>query len=83
MNSMDQMKEFDLGDISQSKNSSSETPIAAIPTEHWKVSEVSEISDHLNDSKDVNKEESNLKNEEKAKKIQAVLLKMYLQQYKS
>ncbi|MBD1380880.1 cytochrome P460 family protein [Metabacillus arenae] len=81
MNSMDQMKEFDLGEISQSKNSSSETPIAAIPTEHWKVSE---ISAHVNDSKDINKEESHLKeDEEKANKIQDVLLKMYLQQYKS
>lgn len=81
INSMDQMKEFDLGEISQSKNSSSETQIAAIPTEHWNVSE---ISAHVNDSKDVNKEESNsIDDEEKAKKIQDVLLKMYLQQYKS
>lgn len=81
MNSMDQMKEFDLGEISQSKNSSTETPIAAIPTEHWKVSE---ISAHVNASKDVNKGESNLiDDEEKAKKIQDVLLTMYLQQYKN
>jgi Cytochrome P460 len=81
MNSMDQMKEFDLGEVSQSKNSSTETPIAAIPTEHWNVSE---ISAHMNDPKDVNKEGSNLiDGEEKAKKIQDVLLKMYLQQYKS
>jgi hypothetical protein len=63
LNSMDQMKEFDLGEISQSKNSSTKTPIAAIPSEHWK------ISDHMNDSKDVNKEESNLLDgEEKTKK---------------
>jgi hypothetical protein len=81
MNSLDQMKEFDLGEILQSKNNSTETPIAAIPAEHWKVSE---ISAHMKDSKDVNKEESNLiDDEEKAKKIQDVLLKMYLQQYKS
>ncbi|MFY0762513.1 cytochrome P460 family protein [Metabacillus dongyingensis] len=81
LNSMDQMKEFDLGEISQSKNSSSETPIAAIPTEQWNVSE---ISAHMKDSKDVNKEESHLiDDEEKAIKIQDVLLKMYLQQYKS
>ena len=81
VNSMDQMKEFDLGEISQSKNSSTETPIAAIPTENWKVSE---LSAHMNDSKDVNKGESNLiDDEEKAKKIQDVLLTMYLQQYKN
>ena len=81
MNSMDQMKEFDLGEISQSKNSSTETPIAAIPTENWKVSE---LSAHMNDSKDVNKGESNvIDDEEKAKKIQDVLLTMYLQQYKN
>ncbi|CAH0144911.1 hypothetical protein SRABI96_00558 [Peribacillus sp. Bi96] len=81
MNSMDQMKEFDLREISQSKKSSSDTPLVAIPTEHWKVSE---ISDHVNDSKEVNKEASNvMDDEEKVKKIQDVLLKMYLQQYKS
>ncbi|WP_342045231.1 cytochrome P460 family protein [Bacillus sp. OTU530] len=81
VNSMDQMKEFDLGEISQSKNSSTETPIAAIPTENWKVRE---LSAHMNDSKDVNKGESNLiDDEEKAKKIQDVLLTMYLQQYKN
>ena len=81
INSMDQMKEFDLGEISQSKNNSTATPIAAIPAEHWKVSEVSA---HMKGSKDVNQEESHLiDDEEKAKKIQDVLLKMYLQQYKS
>ncbi|MDR4926089.1 cytochrome P460 family protein [Peribacillus simplex] len=81
MNSMDQMKEFDLREISQSNKSSSDTPLAAIPTEHWKVSE---ISAYMNDSKEVNKEESNvMDDEEKVKKIQDVLLKMYLQQYKS
>ncbi|WP_141433986.1 cytochrome P460 family protein [Bacillus sp. 03113] len=81
INSMDQLKEFDLGEVAQSKNSSTEATIAAITTEHWKVSE---ISAHMNDSKDVNKGESNLIDDgEKAKKIQDVLLKMYLQQYKS
>ncbi|MFC0274462.1 cytochrome P460 family protein [Metabacillus herbersteinensis] len=81
MNSLGQMKEFDLGEVSQSKNSSTETQTVAIPTEGWKVNE---ISAHMSDSKDVNKEESNLiDDEEKAKKIQEVLLRMYLQQYKS
>jgi hypothetical protein len=81
VNSLDQMKEFDLGELSQAKNSSTETQIAAIPTEHWKVSE---LSAHMNDSKNVSKEESNLiDDEEKAIKIQDVLLKMYLQQYES
>jgi hypothetical protein len=81
LNSLDQMKEFDLGEVAQSKNSSTETQIAAIPTGHW---EVSELSAHMNDSKNVNKEESNLiDDKEKAIKIQDVLLKMYLQQYES
>jgi hypothetical protein len=78
---MDQMKEFDLGEISQSKNSSTETPIAAIHTEDWKVSE---ISAHMNDSKDANKGVSSLiDEEEKTKIIEDVLLNMYLQQFKS
>jgi Cytochrome P460 len=78
INSMDQMKEFDLGEISQSKNSNTETPITAIPTGHWK------IAAHMKDSKDVNIEESNVIDvEEKAKIIQDVLLKMYLQKFES
>ncbi|MBO1511477.1 cytochrome P460 family protein [Metabacillus bambusae] len=80
MNSMDQIKEFDLGEIS-GINSSTETPFASIHTENWKVSE---ISAHMKDSKDVNKEASRLiGNEEKAGIVQEVLLTMYLQQYKS
>jgi hypothetical protein len=81
MNSLDQMKEFDLGEISQSKNSSTETSIAAIPADHWKVSE---ISANMIVSKVVNKEESNvIDGEDKAKIIQNVLLRMYLQQFES
>ncbi|MEM1506193.1 cytochrome P460 family protein [Domibacillus sp. 8LH] len=81
LNSMDQMKEFDLGEVAQSKNSSTETQTTVIPTEGWRVNE---ISAHMNDSKDVNKEERNLiSDEEKVKKIQEVLLSLYLQQYKS
>jgi len=78
MNSLDQMKEFDLEEISQSKISGSETPIAAIPAEDWK------ITVHMNDSKDGNQEASNLlDDEDKTKKIQEVLLNIYLQQYES
>jgi hypothetical protein len=78
MNSLDQMKEFDLEEISQSKISGSETPIAAIPAEDWK------ITAHMNDSKDGNQEASNLlDDEDKTKKIQEVLLNIYLQQYES
>ncbi|WP_052738034.1 cytochrome P460 family protein [Bacillus sp. SA1-12] len=81
MNSMDQMKEFDLGEISQSNNRRAEDQVAANHTEDWKVSE---ISAHKNESKDVNKEESRLiGDEEKAGIIQDVLLTMYLQQDKS
>jgi predicted small secreted protein len=81
MNSLDQMKEFDLGEISQSKNSSTETPIATMPTEDWKISE---ISSHMNDSKDRNLEESNvIDGKKKVIIIQDVFLKMYLQQFKS
>jgi Cytochrome P460 len=73
INSMDQMKEFDMGEISQTKNSNT-----SIPTGHWK------IAAHMKDSKDVNKENSNvIDDEEKAKIIQDVLLKMYLQQFES
>ncbi|WP_160724724.1 cytochrome P460 family protein [Bacillus sp. USDA818B3_A] len=76
LNSLDQMKEFDLGKVS--KNSSSESLIASIPSDHWKVTA------HMKISKDVNIEESKLiDDEEKAKRIQDVLLKMYLQQYES
>jgi Cytochrome P460 len=85
INSLDQMEEFDLGEVVQSKSSSTETPIAAVPTEHWQVSKVSA---HMNDSMDVNKVESNLiEGEEKAKIIQDILLNMnlsnYLQQFES
>lgn len=81
INSMDQMKEFDLGEISQSKNSSTETSIAAIHTQDWQLSE---ISAHMTDSKDANKEESNvIDGVEKSKIIQDVLLKMYLQRFES
>ncbi|MEH7416558.1 cytochrome P460 family protein [Neobacillus drentensis] len=76
INSLDQLKEFDLGNVS--KNSSSESLIASISTDHWKV------TGHRKNSKDVNKEESKLiDDEETAKRIQEVLLKMYLQQYES
>lgn len=81
MNSMDQMKEFDLGEISQSKSSSIETPIAAIPADHWNVSE---ISAGMKDSKNENKKESNvIEGQEKVDIIQDILLKIYLQQFKS
>ena len=79
MNSMDQMKEFDLEEVAQSENSSSETPIAAMPTEDWMVSE---IPAHMNGSKDVSHVESrSIGEEEKAGILQEVLLTMYLHQY--
>jgi hypothetical protein len=71
MNSLDQMKDFNLEEISQSMNSNTETSIAAITTDHWKVSG---ISAQMNDSID---------GKDKAKMIQNVLLKMYLQQFES
>jgi hypothetical protein len=81
INSMDQLKEFDLGEISKSKNNSTETPITSIHTEDWMVSE---ISAHMIDSEDVNKVDSNvIDGKEKSKIIQDVLLKMYLQQFES
>jgi hypothetical protein len=79
MNSMDQMKEFDLGEISQSKNRSTDTTFAANYADHWNVSEVFA---GMKDSK--NKKESNLiEGQEKVDIIQDILLKMYLQQFKS
>ncbi|WP_338785868.1 cytochrome P460 family protein [Metabacillus sp. FJAT-53654] len=81
INSLGRMKEFELEEISQSQNSSTETPIAAIHTEEWKVSE---ISAHMINSKDANKGVSSLiDGEEKTKIIEDVLLNMYLQQFKS
>lgn len=80
MNSYDDMKEFDLGGISKSKNSSSETSLAALSSEEWKVNM---ISAHMNNSEDVNKEGKLIENEEKSKKIQEVLVKLYLQQFNS
>ena len=81
INSMDQMKEFDLEELAQSKSSSTESQIANNLTKDWNVSE---LSAHIIDSNQVNKEEINLiKNTKKAKKIQEVLLRMYLQQFNS
>ncbi|MBY0099494.1 cytochrome P460 family protein [Mesobacillus maritimus] len=78
MNSMDQMKDFNLEEISQINR---DTQIAGIATEDWHISE---ISNHTNESINVNKKESRLVgDEEKAKIIQDVLLTMYLQRYKS
>ncbi|AZV43358.1 hypothetical protein BAOM_2749 [Peribacillus asahii] len=79
MNSFDQMKEFDLEEFTQLKNNSTETPIAAIHTEDWKVSE---LFTQMINSKDVNKVESNvIDGEEKAEIIQDILLNMYLTHY--
>jgi hypothetical protein len=76
MNSMDQMKEFNLEEISQI-NRDSQT--AGIVTEGWHISVA-----HMNNSINVNKKESRLiGDEEKAKIIQNVLLTMYLQRDKS
>ena len=73
---MDQMKEFNLEEISQI-NRDSQT--AGIVTEGWHISVA-----HMNNSINVNKKESRLiGDEEKDKIIQNVLLKMYLQRYKS
>ncbi|MEV5027455.1 cytochrome P460 family protein [Paenibacillus sp. LPE1-1-1.1] len=78
MNSMDQMKEFNLEEVAQSENSSTETSIAAMPTEDWMVSE---IPAHLNGSEGVSNEESrSIGEKEKAGILQDVLLKMYLRQ---
>jgi Cytochrome P460 len=78
MNSMDQMKEFNLEEVAQSNRDSQ---IASIDREDWHIRE---RSAHTNDSIHVNKKESRLiGDEEKAKIIQDVLLTMYLQRYKS
>jgi len=78
MNSMDQMKEFDLEEISQSNTDST---LATINTDAWKISE---ISAHMGNSNDVKTEEGRLADGKEKKKImQDVLLKMYLQQFKS
>ncbi|QWU13127.1 cytochrome P460 family protein [Paenibacillus sophorae] len=79
--SLDDMKEFDLGSVPQSNSSSTEAPIAAIPTEDW---EVTEIPAHANLSKVVANEASrSIGEEEKAGLLQDVLLTMYLNQYEN
>nr|WP_256738054.1 cytochrome P460 family protein [Priestia megaterium] len=78
MNSMDQMKEFDLEEVAKSKNSSTETQTAAMG---WKVNATSA---HHNGSKDTHIEESRLiDDEEKDGIVKDLLLTMYLQQYKN
>ncbi|TDL88802.1 hypothetical protein E2R55_16675 [Vibrio vulnificus] len=37
VNTMDEMKSFDLGEFTGSKNGNTESRIAGIPTEHWEV----------------------------------------------
>ncbi|MFD1774842.1 cytochrome P460 family protein [Paenibacillus rhizophilus] len=79
--SLDDMKEFDLGSVPQSNNSSTGNQVAAIPTEDW---EITEIPAHANLSKDVVLAGSrSIGEEEKAGLLQDVLLTMYLNQYKN
>ncbi|WP_051317195.1 cytochrome P460 family protein [Ectobacillus panaciterrae] len=83
IHSLAAIKNYDLGKVSESNNSSTTDSIASIPTKDWKVSD---ISAHLNDSnsKDVNtKKASLLDDKEKAEVIEDVLLTIYLHQYQN
>ncbi|PSL41063.1 cytochrome P460 [Planomicrobium soli] len=78
INSMDQLEEFDLEDVAQSKEKSGEIFGSVVPTEQWKVSEGFAHTNGINRG-----ETRLLEAEEKSKKIQEVLLRLYIQQFKS
>ena len=74
MNTLDEMKSYDLEDFTGSKNSSTESQVAGIPTNHW---EVRAVDDNLDDSRDSLNGSSLIRDEEKAGIIQKVLLMIH------
>jgi hypothetical protein len=77
VNSMDEMKSFDLKNLTGSKGSSTEFQIASIPTEHWKVTAV---DDNMKDPHGGFLEKGLLENEEKAGIVEKVLLTIHFNQ---
>lgn len=77
VNTLDEMNGFDLEDLTGSKDSSTESQIAGIPTNHW---EVKAVDDNLEDSLDISLGNNLMEDEEKAGIIQKVLLMIHFNQ---
>lgn len=77
VNTLDEMKSYDFEDFTGSKDSSTESQIAGVTTNHWKVKAV---ADNLEDSRDILHGNSFMEDEEKAGIIQKVLLMTHFNQ---
>ncbi|MFS0811052.1 MULTISPECIES: cytochrome P460 family protein [Peribacillus] len=72
VNTMDEMKSFDLGEFTGSKDGNTGSQIAGIPTEHWEV----KAADDLEGSRDI-LHGNRLMEEEKSGILQKVLLMVH------
>jgi hypothetical protein len=77
VNKLDEMKSYELEDITGSKVSITDSQIAAITTNHW---EVKAVENNLVDSLDILHGNSLLADEEKAEIVQKVLLMIHFNQ---
>ncbi|MED3689380.1 cytochrome P460 family protein [Peribacillus butanolivorans] len=77
VNTLDEMKKYDLEDFTGSKDSSTESKIAGIPINHW---EVKALDDNLEASRDILNGNSLMEDEEKVGIIQKVLLMIHFNQ---
>ncbi|MGA5692801.1 cytochrome P460 family protein [Cytobacillus pseudoceanisediminis] len=77
VNTLDEMKSYNLEDLTGSNDSMTESQIAGVPTNHW---EVRTAGDKLEDSQDILHGNSIMGNEEKAGFIQKVLLMIHFNQ---
>ncbi|MFJ7509448.1 cytochrome P460 family protein [Peribacillus simplex] len=77
VNTLDEMKKYDLEDFTGSKDSSTDSKISGIPTNHW---EVKTLDDNLESSRDILNGNSLMEDEEKVGIIQKVLLMIHFNQ---
>jgi Cytochrome P460 len=77
MNTLDEMKSYDLEDFTGAKDKSSESQVAGIPANHW---EVKAVDDNLEDSRDPFHGNRIMEDEDKAGIIQKVLLMIHFNQ---
>jgi hypothetical protein len=77
VNTLDEMKSYDLEDFTGSKDSSTKSQIAGIPTNHWMVKAA---GDNLEDSRDILHGSRLMEDEEKTGIIQKVLLMIHFNQ---
>ncbi|MED3987738.1 hypothetical protein P4646_27560 [Peribacillus simplex] len=77
VNTLDEMKKYDLEDFTGSKDSSIESKIAGFPTNHW---EVKALDDNLEASQDILNGNSLMEDEEKVGIIKKVLLMIHFNQ---